>query len=51
MTSENALLGRVRKLLAKAAAEGVTRAEAEVICRGSLVAGTWELRHAEVRAW
>src|ERR1035437_7561017 len=29
MTSENALLGRVRKLLAKAAAEGVTRAEAE----------------------
>ena len=31
MTSENALLGRVRKLLAKAAAEGVTRAEAEAL--------------------
>jgi hypothetical protein len=31
MTSENALLGRVRKLLAKASAEGVTRAEAEAL--------------------
>ena len=31
MTSENALLGRVRKLLVKAVAEGVTRAEAEAL--------------------
>ncbi len=36
MTSHTALLDRVRKLLAKAEAEGVTPAEAEVISWWSL---------------
>jgi Protein of unknown function (DUF2786) len=31
MTSDNMLLGRVRKLLAKAEAQGVTPAEAEAL--------------------